>query len=558
MSIKLLSFYSPDWRRLLERFFTPSETKQRINPPYKSECGQVKFDRTSLKRTTIHYCMAIVMVVVAYLFRQMLVESIGGDLPTYVTFYPAVMLSAIVGGLGAGLLATAASAMMTAYWILPPEGITVSRFPDAVGLTLFSSMGVFLTFVAEMYRRALRKVSDYEKKLALRESEERLRLALKAANAGFWEWDLRTNENHWSSELWRLYGLEPHSTKPSFDAWLETIHPEDRMKAEQAMLKAVKNGAELATEWRVNDHTATDRWLLSRGRPFRNELGEVIRYTGIVMEITTLKQYEKALRLSEEGLRATNEYLEERIRERTMDLQILTKELEKSRDDLRKLAAELVLTEEKERKRIASVLHDEIAQTLAAARMRVDMLQRLVVDEGRQTLGEAQELLTQSIRETRTLMYDIGNPVLYEMGVDAACSSLADRLMAMHPIRIQCDVRNSFKNLNSNVKVFLFQVIRELLNNIVKHSKAQNADVLIDMNGGRILATVRDDGMGFDPHTLGGPTVEGGFGLYSIRERLIAFNGSLQIESGSGTGTAVRVSLPASWTDQKSDESNDP
>lgn len=250
---------------------------------------------------------------------------------------------------------------------------------------------------------------------------------------------------------------------------------------------------------------------------------------------------------SEEKLRLANEQLEQRVRERTRDLEALTFELEKSRDDLRKLASELVLAEESERKRIAAVLHDEIAQTLAVARMRIDMLQKMAADEeSRQTIREAKEFLVQSIRETRGLMNDIGNPLLFDMGVEAACESLADRLMATHPeIQIRCDIRDSLRGLDSEVKIILFQVVRELLNNVIKHSSARNADVQIRMDNGRIRALVRDDGAGFDPRMLGAPTAEGGYGLFSIRERLMAFDGELRIESSPEAGTVVSASLPA-------------
>jgi signal transduction histidine kinase len=88
-------------------------------------------------------------------------------------------------------------------------------------------------------------------------------------------------------------------------------------------------------------------------------------------------------------------------------------------------------------------------------------------------------------------------------------------------------------------------VVRELLNNVAKHSQAQNADILIEMENGHFRLKVTDDGVGFDPQTLGAPTVEGGFGLYSIRERLIAIDGSIMIESSPGTGTVVTAILPA-------------
>ena len=211
---------------------------------------------------------------------------------------------------------------------------------------------------------------------------------------------------------------------------------------------------------------------------------------------------------------------------------------------LRRLASELVMAEERERKRIAGVLHDDIAQILASVRMRLDMLQGIPSEQKDKTLQEAKTLLVQSLQETRALMNDLGNPLLFDMGLNSACEALANRLMERHPVRIRCDVRDAFKNLNPDVKAILYQVIRELLNNVVKHSNARNAHVVIDMENGHFRLKVADDGVGFDPQTLGAPTVEGGFGLYSIRERLIAVDGSLRIESTPGTGTVVTVILP--------------
>ena len=257
----------------------------------------------------------------------------------------------------------------------------------------------------------------------------------------------------------------------------------------------------------------------------------------IHFDITELKQ-------AEEALREANELLEQRVRERTRALQHLTEQLEGSRGDLRRLASELVMAEERERKRIAGVLHDDIAQILATVRMRLDLLGGLPSDQ-QETLKEAKALLLQSIQETRTLMTDIGNPLLFDMGLKAACESLAKRLMERHAVRIRCDIRDAYKHLNPDVKTILFQVIRELLNNVVKHSGAQNAHVTIDMDNGHFSMKVTDDGAGFDPQMLGAPTVDGGFGLYSIRERLLAIGGSLRIESAPGTGTVVTAILPA-------------
>jgi PAS domain S-box-containing protein len=261
--------------------------------------------------------------------------------------------------------------------------------------------------------------------------------------------------------------------------------------------------------------------------------GEIDYIIGTGVDITERKQ-------AEEALQEANEALEQRVRKRTMALQNLAEQLERSRGELRKLASELVMAEERERKRIAGVLHDEIAQTLAAVRMRLDLLQGIPSDQkDTQTLEEAKVLVMQSLQETRGLMNDLGNPLLFDMGLKPACEAFANRLMERNPVRISCDIRDAYKHLDPDVKAILYQVVRELLNNVVKHSRAQNAHVLIDMENGHFRARVTDDGVGFDPRLLGAPTVEGGFGLYSIRERLIAVGGSLRIESAAGTGTVV-------------------
>ena len=151
----------------------------------------------------------------------------------------------------------------------------------------------------------------FEAETALRQSEERLHLAMSAAKAGAWEWDLPTGRNVWSDELWELYGLEPRSCEPSYEAWLGAIHPDDRERAERAVRTAAEKGTEIATEWRVKDYNGAERWLMSRGSPVYNAQGKVVSYIGIVMDITARKYTEQALRESEERYRNTMEHMME-------------------------------------------------------------------------------------------------------------------------------------------------------------------------------------------------------------------------------------------------------
>ena len=131
---------------------------------------------------------------------------------------------------------------------------------------------------------------------SLLRSEERFRLAQDAAGAGTWEWNLATNENFWSDELWKLYGLTPHSREPSYRAWVETIHPDDRERNEETVRQAAGRETEFTTEWRVVHPDNTVHWLMSRGRPLHDARGRVVSYIGIVIDITDRKAAEERLR----------------------------------------------------------------------------------------------------------------------------------------------------------------------------------------------------------------------------------------------------------------------
>jgi PAS domain S-box-containing protein len=123
-------------------------------------------------------------------------------------------------------------------------------------------------------------------------SKAQLSLAQESAKAGAWEWNLLTNENFWSEELWSLYGLEPRSCEPSYEAWLQTIHPDDRSMVEHLVQEAASNVSELNVEWRVHDIKGTERWLTAQGRPVYDEHGQATSYIGIVMDITERKRLE--------------------------------------------------------------------------------------------------------------------------------------------------------------------------------------------------------------------------------------------------------------------------
>jgi diguanylate cyclase (GGDEF)-like protein/PAS domain S-box-containing protein len=158
-----------------------------------------------------------------------------------------------------------------------------------------------------LYAGAVRDITEREQaEAAIRRGDERLHLALEAAQAGVWEWDVATDRNFWSPEVYGLYGMDARSTEPSYEAWLAAVRPEDRAAVAQAVRTATEQRAEVNIEWRVHrtgaEQDGADRWLASRGKPECDAAGRLLRYRGVVADITARKRGELALRESESRL----------------------------------------------------------------------------------------------------------------------------------------------------------------------------------------------------------------------------------------------------------------
>jgi PAS domain S-box-containing protein len=129
---------------------------------------------------------------------------------------------------------------------------------------------------------------------ALQLSEARLHLAQGAAKAGTWEWDMRSGEVKWAAQLWNLYDLS-ENTEATLDAFFGAVHPSERAEIQRKWTEAVDHEADLEIEWRVDTRDESERWLLSRGRPIRDDSGELAAYVGIVIEVTEDRQIKNGL-----------------------------------------------------------------------------------------------------------------------------------------------------------------------------------------------------------------------------------------------------------------------
>jgi PAS domain S-box-containing protein len=215
-------------------------------------------------------------------------------------------------------------------------------------------------------------------------------------------------------------------------------------------------------------------------------------------------------------------------------------------EKLRALTSEMMLVEERERRRIASELHDQIGQNLALCKLKVAALEKNLGDDAMKSeLAAVRRLLECSIQDARSLIFDLSPPVLYELGFAAALEWLAERIQEQFHVPVEFENRFGDPELDNDRQVILFQVVRELLVNVGKHSRASQAKVILSQEKPFLKIQVNDNGVGFDASQIFAPKKQnGGFGFFSMRERLNYLGGGLEVKSRSGQGSQIMLTVP--------------
>jgi PAS domain S-box-containing protein len=259
-------------------------------------------------------------------------------------------------------------------------------------------------------------------------------------------------------------------------------------------------------------------WIQARLYPVKNKKGEVTNVVFIEEDITDRKQAEEKINNYQERLKA--------------------------------LASQLTVTEEKERRRIAVDLHDQIGQSLALARIQIAAAKKSAADDGLAAkLDDVSEILRSAVQDTRHLIFDLSPPAMHEIGLGAAISEwIDDQIGKRYGLKTEFfdNIDQSYrKTLDENVRAILFRNVRELLINTVKHAQANQVSVSMEITNGLLKIVVRDDGVGFKFRSeLQSVKLDGSFGLFSIKERMADLGGTLEIESEPGKGCTVILSMP--------------
>jgi PAS domain S-box-containing protein len=379
----------------------------------------------------------------------------------------------------------------------------VSKFPvfDAGGAVV--AVGVVANDITD------RRLTEQ----ALREQRTLLAEAQKLAGLGSWEWDPDTGRVSWSSELYRIFGVLPQDVAPSFENYLERVHPDDRQQSGAMVARALMDSRGFSMLERIVRPGGEVRYLRSQGEVVRNERGKPLKILVACADITEQRHSESALR--------------------------------QAAQDLHGLTRRLVQAEEAERRRLARELHDRVGQSLSALNINLDIISReshALTPALRQRLEDSLGLVDSTLQSIENVMAELRPPLLDEYGLGAALGWHAEEFSRRTGVQVAVADRDpaGSKNARPEAAVALFRIAQEALNNVLKHAKATRVRLEVSATDEELILDVQDDGLGFDPASAR----RGRWGMTTMRERAEAAGGQLHIASTPGEGTRLHARVP--------------
>jgi len=371
---------------------------------------------------------------------------------------------------------------------------------------------------------------------ALRTSEQRLRATFDHAGVGIVEVE---KDDRFIAVNDRVCQMLGYSCQELLGMTVSQLTlPEDREMSDRfnaEIHEGVRDRADY--EKRYLRREGSSLWVHVTVSAIRDEEGRWVRSVATIEDISGRKASEQALRESQARLQEANAMLEQRVSKQTA-------EIRKRANQLQALAVKLSRAESQERRRVASVLHDHLQQLLVAAKINLSTLQAEPAPKALQErLHQVHGLLDESISTSRTLTAELSPPILYKASFAAALGWLAEQMREKHGLDVEVEADEQANPSPDELRFLLFQSVRELLFNIVKHARTTRARIRMDHGrGDEVRIVITDHGVGFDPNR--NAKENGGLGLFGIRERLEPLSGRLDIDSSPGKGTTMTVTAP--------------
>ena len=456
------------------------------------------------KKPLAHYLEALALLVALIVLGQFAFASpLGSTLPTlFYSLVPLLLWCTLRFG------STGVSTSMIAIAFVSIWGAIHGRGPFTGPGPLINilSLQLFLFFTAAPFMALaalVEETNDVEQTLRQRDTE--LNEAQRMAQTGSWQWDPRTDVVTWSAELYRMSGYSPELQAPSFKDHEQFFTPESWDRLKQGVEKTLRTGTPYELDLEATRLDGTRLWLTSRGEAVVDAGGQPICLRGTTQNITDRKRSEEAL-ISMSG--------------------------------------RLITAHEDERTRIARELHDDLSQRMAVLQIGLEQFK-----QGMQGISSVAAQQLNTIAETaREVSSDIHNmsyqlhPARLELlGLVASLKGFCREFTEQHKLAVRFAHSNIPGQIPKDVTLCLYRITQEGLQNVVKHSGAEQAEVELLGHSDEIELRISDSGRGFDVESAKGVV---GLGLISMRERLRLIGGHLSIESEPSHGTRILARIP--------------
>ena len=372
-------------------------------------------------------------------------------------------------------------------------------------LPIQGNEGIVLVYHTDITKR---KLAEAE----LRESENRFRCMADSAPVLIWMSGPDKLCTYFNKQWLDFTGRTLEHEQGN--GWANGVHPDDYQSCLDKYIAAFQTRSTFTMEYRLRRADGEFRWLLDNGVPRYATDGIFGGYIGSCYDITERKWAEEELR--------------------------------KRQRQLSNMAVELSLAEERERRRIASELHDQIGQTLLLGKIKLVSLSKAISKADTvKSFDEIRLLFDQAIQEIRSLTRQLSPPMLKGAGLKAALVWLGQKMEEDYGLHVEISGNQGPTALAEESNSIIFMVCKELLINVAKHANTEKARVNLASGGGTLRLTVEDQGLGFDPEESSdnGSSAKG-FGLVSIRERIRFLKGEITIKSSPGHGTRITIQIP--------------